>query len=92
MTQFKYVCGECFHWVKKETGTGPVTIGAPARGVCYGAPPTPFAIIERGQRHVTAQTDLRPSPAETERGCGAFVPRDAMSEATAPPSNDDKVS
>ena len=74
-------CGSCFHWALQTEGTGPVTIGAPKRGICYGAPPAAFAIIDSRSQRVAAQTNLRPVLPETERICGFYVPRDQVDAA-----------
>jgi len=81
----EFKCGACFHWVLQESNTGPVTIGAAQRGICFGAPPTAQAIVDQKHMRVAAQTNLRPVLPENERACGAFVPVSAM----VPGANDD---
>jgi hypothetical protein len=76
-SKINFVCGECFHWVLQEA-SGPVTIGAAPRGICYGAPPTAWAIINKGETRVAAQTNLRPVLPASERACGMFTPRTLM--------------
>lgn len=81
-----FQCGNCFHWVEVEV-VGPVTIGSAPRGNCYGAPP---AVAVKWDKHTglpAGQMNMRPATLETERACGAFVPRDALQGG----SNDDKV-
>jgi hypothetical protein len=78
MSDINYSCGACFHWALQVEGTGPVTIGAPKRGICFGMPPTAFAVINQRDQRVAAQTNLRPVLPESERACGMFLPRDQL--------------
>jgi hypothetical protein len=84
MTKIEFNCGACFHWLLQEA-SGPVTIGAAPRGICYGGPPTAFAIINKGETRVAAQTNLRPVLPATERACGMFTPRSLMEPAANGP-------
>ena len=87
MITFK--CGACFHWVEHDFG-GPVTIGAPARtGICFGAPPTARAVLDKHDRLV-GQGNLRPILGESERACGAFIPRAAANDLMAQLPEGDK--
>lgn len=76
-------CGNCMAWKKLETQVGPVEVGAKARGVCFGAPPTAVAVRDKHQR-ITGQTVLRPCPAEDDT-CLLFTPRpDLISGGVSP--------
>jgi hypothetical protein len=81
-----FVCGSCFHWERAEVA-GPVTIGQPERGVCYGAPPALAVRFDRHTGQVSGQGNLRPATLATERACGAFTPAGAVTGA----ANDGKV-
>jgi hypothetical protein len=65
-------CGNCACWVR-QVPTGPVEIGAPGRGLCWAAPPTPFPKIDPRTGNVIAQFHLRPTPMENEQ-CALFTP------------------
>lgn len=73
-------CGNCAAWREVEP-TGPVTIGAKRRGICYGVPATPFPQFT-GSR-VTGQLDLRPCPGEDE-SCLLFTPRGDLIPSQTP--------
>jgi len=80
-----YQCGACFHWERRE-GEGVREIGKAAPGICWGAPPTPRAILGN-HREVIGQQNMRPMTRENERACGAFLPQEAAGAllSAAPP-------
>jgi hypothetical protein len=82
MSKIKFECGACFHWVRRdEEAVGPVVIGAPVRGICYGGPPTVFGVFDQRSQKIGAQANLRPALAESERACGQFVSAEQMRES-----------
>jgi len=95
-TKIAFQCGNCFHWVPADA-VGPVTIGASARGTCYGAPPGVAVKFDKHTGGIAGQANVRPATLESERACGAFVPRDALAGSSTgyvgggPGANDDKV-
>ncbi len=62
-------CGDCIYWIETETG-GPVTIGAPKRGLCFGAPPQVIPVIQN--QAVVGGMNIRPIIAETDSICSLF--------------------
>ncbi len=63
------LCGNCPHWLKIEQhGTGPVALGQPAVGHCYGAPPSAViaGVTPQGQPVYMA---AYPPVAENNRPC-----------------------
>jgi len=81
-----FICGACFHWAEQTKDTGPVVIGGPKRGICYGMPPTAQAIVDAKHMRVAAQTNLRPVLPENERACGLFMPMHAMNTGANDPN------
>ena len=77
-------CENCVCWRKSEKG-GPVEIGAPALGVCWALPPTPFARLDKMTGRVTAQVNLRCGTRATDSCLAFFVPRPELLQA---PAND----
>lgn len=74
VTDLAFVCANCIHWAaaaKDHPQLGPVTIGEKQRGVCWGVPPTPVAVVDH-KGNVTGQRHLRPMPMADERACALF--------------------
>lgn len=68
----KGVCSECFFWRPVEL-KGPVVIGTPKRGMCYGVPATP--IPQYNQHGVQiGQLDMRSCPVGETPMCALFLP------------------
>lgn len=67
------ICGNCLFWAPVEL-KGPVQIGGPRRGSCYGAPATPIPQYDRNGS-IVGQLDMRPCPASDTRMCALFIPR-----------------
>jgi hypothetical protein len=65
-------CGNCVNWAEGDA-IGPVTIGQPARGICFGVPPTPVMAMDKTTGNV-GQMNLRPQTLATETACSLFDP------------------
>lgn len=72
MVRIEAACKNCVAWQPVEE-KGPVTVGSPARGLCFGVPPYPYPRFDKFGNHV-GQMDLRPCPAGDNR-CLLFSPR-----------------
>lgn len=64
------VCGNCFWWFQAEPN-GPVTIGAPKRGICFGNPPQVVPIVREGQ--IVGGANIRPQVPENEPVCSLYM-------------------
>lgn len=66
------VCSECFFWRPVEM-SGPVTLGQPKRGMCYGVPATPVPQYD-ARGNLLGQKDMRSCPVGSTPMCALFLP------------------
>jgi hypothetical protein len=64
------ICRNCAGW-HEVPPQGPVTIGAPKRGICQMFPPTPVPLYD-AQGRPSQQMNIRPATAESE-SCLHFI-------------------
>lgn len=87
-TMIDGICKNCAGWEERPQ-PGPVTIGAPKRGICKMFPPTPVPLYD-AQGRPSQQMNLRPSTMENE-GCLHFVVHPQIEAAARGAANDEKV-
>lgn len=66
----RLTCGTCPHWQRQPAPKNrPIIVGAPAEGLCYGAPPSAVMIGVGGNPPQPIIVPVRPNLNETERAC-----------------------
>ena len=69
-------CGDCVHWHEAD-GAGPITIGGPPRGICFGVPPTPVVAMDPRTKAM-GQVNLRAQTLSTEPACSLYDPGEEL--------------
>jgi hypothetical protein len=73
-------CGTCLFWKAVEQ-SGPVMLGVPARGVCFGAPPQMLPTMRDGR---VEALNMRPMLPDSDPACSLYVDADELQDYSDP--------